>query len=347
LSAAPRLPLLAAVVKTASFENIPLVERADAAKPPAAWRVSTSRSLETGFAAAEVVASVQADALPADDEALHLHVRASRNQTRWTPWMELAAWRGANAPELPAPLRPTQRDQLGRVEVDKAILAPSSMARFVQLRTVAHGAIAARGASLSARDQNAWNGSAVAPTSAFAIDPAAAPAPFRQHDLDPELGPRICSPCACAWAIRALARGEVDPLRLAAAAYDAANDVYGNWPRAVFAAGLRAFAGGVEGSLRFVGSIDEAAELIAGGAILVVSTRWEEGELPGAPQPRSAGNLMARGGTDAERGAAICFDPAQPVGAPFPCAYPLEAFAKAWLGKSAIAYVLRAPGGAK
>jgi hypothetical protein len=305
-----------------------------------AWRIVASPSLEIGFAADRLVASVQADAALQGAQALHLQVRVSPNHVRWTPWLEVAAWRGPDAPELSDRAAGGDPNGAGKVETDHFAAATGKLFRFAQVRAVISGGVEPRRWAASARTGKwmAPASDATPPAESVRADSAASlPLPLSQHDV-PGLEKRACSPTATAWAIRALSGGQGPSAEdVAQLARDARNDLYGNWPRAVFAAGLF----GVEGALRFFASLNDALEALKSGAILVCSLRYAEGELPGAPQPHTEGHLVAFYGWDAARDAALCCDPAHSASEPLPHAYPREAFLCAWLGNKGLAYVLK------
>lgn len=123
----------------------------------------------------------------------------------------------------------------------------------------------------------------------------ALPPRIPQYSVDPEIGGRICGPTCLTMALRA--RGlEADPLEVAAAVLDPWADLYGNWTRLAAEASFRGLAAWVErggGPVRLV-------EHLRRGAFAILSVRWVEGELTGAPIASSAGHLILAVGADAE-----------------------------------------------
>ena len=78
---------------------------------------------------------------------------------------------------------------------------------------------------------------------------------------------------------------------------------------------------------------------IAAGQPLVISIRFREGELPGAPIPSTAGHLIVVTGF-APNGDVLVNDPAAPAAAEVPRSYRRVDLEKAWLQKGGVAYVL-------
>ena len=164
----------------------------------------------------------------------------------------------------------------------------------------------------------------VAPRSQFSVEP-------------PELGSRLCGPTSVAmlldWhGIR------VQTPEVASLLYDAQNDIYGNWNRAV----QGAYAlGGCRGCLRRLSSWREVRELLEAGVPLVVSISAEEGELRGAPYSKTSGHLLVLCGLLLDGTTVAVRDPAAKLEAEVPRLYSREDMERVWLNHdNGVAYVL-------
>jgi len=103
---------------------------------------------------------------------------------------------------------------------------------------------------------------------------------------------KICSPTSLAMILRYY--GASKSLEdVAAGVYDHAGRIYGNWP---FNTAYAHDASGLEAYVRkFMGLEDLEAEIVAGRPV-EISLRWEEGDLDGAPIPRSDGHMIVVAG---------------------------------------------------
>ena len=131
--------------------------------------------------------------------------------------------------------------------------------------------------------------------------------PFRSQTVEsPEVAKRICGPTSLAMQLSTI-HPDLSTGDVAVAAYDRRHDLYGNWPHLAAAAGERGFVSWVQ---QFQCLLDVEDRLVAGyGAILSIA--FEQGELDGAPIPRSDGHLLVLRGWDGQ-GASVCNDPAFP-----------------------------------
>ena len=155
-----------------------------------------------------------------------------------------------------------------------------------------------------------------------------------QRAEDREIASRICSPTSVAMVMAY--RGVDLPVReLASQIYDPVHRIYGIWPRAVQAA----FSHGVPGYLTRFADWDGVRRAIAVGQPLIVSIRAKEGQLTGAPYPRTRGHLLVVTGFDAE-GRVLVNDPAAPSEASGRRAYDLGEMESVWLRNGGTAYVL-------
>jgi len=151
----------------------------------------------------------------------------------------------------------------------------------------------------------------------------------------PGIARAICSPTSLAMVL-AYWRGDEAPdvAGLAADARCPESGLYGVWPANLAAAARR----GMDGAIRCFDDLEEAVALLRGGTPLVVSVRFDTGELPGAALERTSGHLMVLRGV--RGGEAWVNDPAAADPAEVPRPLPLDAFARAWLARRGVAYVL-------
>jgi hypothetical protein len=124
---------------------------------------------------------------------------------------------------------------------------------------------------------------------------------------------------ACEPRVRAAVRGTADWL------YDG----YGNWPFNTAYAAEHGFEGWVG---RF-SSLAEAERWIQAGVPLVLSYGWKEGELTGAPIPKSGGHLTVLVGFD-DKGNPVINDPAASSDDAVQRTYPRAQIEKLWLSRS-------------
>lgn len=171
------------------------------------------------------------------------------------------------------------------------------------------------------------------------------------------LAPRVCSPTSVSM-ILAWHAVDVAPADLAALVHDRTADLYGNWPfNTATAARLmrehRSRGGAVPAGRGFetayvarMESLAEAEAGIAAGRPMVISHRWEAGDLPGAPLPRSAGHLVVLCGFTPD-GDPVINDPAADPrkGESVRRTYPRAALARTWLQRADGVCYLFAAGG--
>lgn len=164
------------------------------------------------------------------------------------------------------------------------------------------------------------------------------PVPFRsQKSESKEIAGRICSPTSLSMM---LAFREIDlpTADVAARAFDADNDIYGNWPRAVQAA----YSFGAPGYLTRFDSWEQAEKMIADGQPIIASIQVEQGELPAAPYKSTDGHLLVLTGFDADDNVLVN-DPAARDPEKGQAAYPRDVLQKAWLERAnGTAYIIQA-----
>lgn len=163
------------------------------------------------------------------------------------------------------------------------------------------------------------------------------PVPFRSQRAErPELAGRICSPTSLAMVLEY--RGFAHPtLVVADAAFDAANNIYGNWPRNVQAA----YTLGTPGYLTRFSDWRDVEQSIADDQPLIISIRVKhEGGLRGAPYKKTDGHLLVLCGFDAN-GMVEVNDPAVAPDADGRSKYHREDLEEYWMrATGGLAYVL-------
>lgn len=289
--------------------------------PGAPW---TSPWLVAPFAFDELLPSWNVD--PPEGSAFRVEVQVAGSEpASASPWLDLGG-----QGEWPEAERAGTSFDGGRVAVDIALLeAPRRRWRW---------RVAARGEPVLVRSVHACFTDR---DRLATLDPGPEPlavrvevAPRHQQAEGPELGSRICSPTSVA-AVLAYRGADHPTAEVAALLYDAENDLYGNWNRAV----QGAWTLGVPGYLTRVSTWEEAARFIEGGTPLVISIGALAGQLTGAPYRKTAGHLLVLCGFDGE-GRAIVMDPACPVGDDAPRRYYLSELETVWLRRGGFAYVL-------
>ena len=159
--------------------------------------------------------------------------------------------------------------------------------------------------------------------------------PFRSQKTEkPEIAGRICSPTSLAMVLAY--RGVDRPTDVVAArAYDAANDIYGNWPRNIQAA----YSLGVPGYLTRCVCWSEVEDMIAIGQPVIASIGVKAGQLAGAPYAQTDGHLIVITGFDAE-GNVHVNDPAVSDPLKGKLVYKRADMQTVWLDRGGTAYVL-------
>ena len=264
---------------------------------------------------------------------LAVDVRVSVETGVWSPWLTLGGWdRGAPQWSLGSRTVEWRTDQ-GAVRVAIDVLESEFPLSRYQLRFTAAGESAVR---LDAVHAVASDTARIA-TRPLRRDFAEAielDVPARSQRVeDPAIAARICSPTSVTMALAHFG-AEHPTATVAETLYDPEHDIYGNWNRAV----QGAFELGVRGYLTRINHWGEVAGHLRAGEPLVISIRAGEGELEGAPYPRTSGHLLTiRGLTD--DGYALVNDPAAHEVADVPRRYRLSDLETVWLRRNGVAYV--------
>lgn len=162
--------------------------------------------------------------------------------------------------------------------------------------------------------------------------------PFRSQRVeDASIQGRICSPTSVSMVL-AYHGVEVPTATVAATAYDASHDIYGNWPNNVQAA----FVHGLPGYITRFNDWADVRRRIADGQPLVISISAKAGELEGAPYASTGGHLLVLTGfADADH--VHVNDPAAANAEEGMLVYSCEDLETVWMGKGGTAYVILGP----
>ena len=234
-------------------------------------------------------------------------------------------------PPATDPMRPTERDfHYVDTDIDCFITKLDIEVSFLELRLHA-----------SEAPENALIVIATGAFSRAGIDAGrmtAAPCtvrPLSQMQAHPGIRRRICSP-TCLAMVMGLADFEAE--RFTEACFDANRNMYGIWPRNIHAANRCGFTGAIE----IFTSLDEAAALLTKGIPIIASIRYRQGELTGAATPSTAGHLVVLRGISEDT--VLVNDPAAESSELVAREYGRSEFARAWLARRGVGYVLaRAP----
>ena len=267
----------------------------------------------------------------APDQPVLVDVAVGDAQGEWSPWMFIGSWG-----ESGRVTEQVMESPWGKVDVDTFLATrPFDRARL-RLRTT---------------DGEAFRGQWSRASFCFSREPGlgrpgARPrgeleleVPYRSQRWEAEeLAPRVCSPTSIAMVMQYHGR-QIATAEVAARAYDANHDLYGNWSRAVQCA----FSYGFPGYVTRFSDWKSVEAHLASGRPLVVSIRVEEGELTGAPFRSSAGHLLVLRGIAAD-GRILVNDPAFPQGDQGRTAYRADELEQVWFERRrGTAYVIEAP----
>lgn len=250
----------------------------------------------------------------------------------WLPWRTMARWEGGRGGTS------VQQEAAEgcSVDVDTLVIAKGRTARRFRYRVQEKGNARLRFVAVSAwrRDDRAPFAADRSPAWGRTLD-----VPRRSQMVeDASIRGDICSPTSLSMVLEhfGVKRATRD---VADAVYDRAARIYGNWPlNTAFAAttGMR-----LAYVARFRG-LEELEAEIAAGRPVIISHKWKEGELTGAPVPKSNGHLIVVVGFT-EIGDVVVNDPAAhpDQGEDVRRVYPRKEIYHTWLENAAgIAYVI-------
>ncbi len=281
-----------------------------------------------------LVVSLNPEPLPAGARVL-VRVRVRAQGRPWSAWLPLGVYgRGGGLPR-------SETGSVAEAKVDVDVVRCARLASEAEVRL-----------DLEAPPQSAPPRIRRLAVSLWRAGPARPPAvsereawgrvldvPQRsQALLEPHLAPRACSPTSLAMVLAHHGLERATP-EVAAAVYDHAAAIYGNWSFNVAHAaelGLEATAA------RLAGLADLEAEVLAGRPV-IVSHRYGPGELTGSPIGATDGHLLVVVGFTAE-GDVVVNDPAADPrqGEAVRRVYRRDELRRAWLERAeGVAYLLR------
>lgn len=301
-------------------------------------------SVPTGFN--EAVLSWNAD-VPAES-GLRIEMRAGRlgpsSTMVWSPWLYVGR-AGAAKPDGDGAWLADTRQQFANGKIDVDYFTSPLMWHAVQLRVTAWWDAPAQLSELVGPVVRLRRLVVQVSRDVPAADvqyPQPSPGrgrigvPFRsQRTSRMELAGRLCSPTSLAMVLAH--RGVDRPvLEVAQRAWDADNDLYGNWPRNVQAA----FELGPPGYLCRFTDWRQVEAVLARGQPIIASIRVRPGELPAAPFPSTDGHLIVIDGMD-EQGDLLVLDPSVSTFELGARVYPRRDMQRVWFGHAAgTAYVI-------
>jgi hypothetical protein len=260
-----------------------------------------------------------------------IEIRVARAGGEFSPWLYVGDW--GRLPDLP------RETQCEGAKIDTDFLRGATTFERAEVRVRAWSTGDARDAELVvARLALCFSDRETrvpAPAQEAARGALRLPVPPRsQKTEDAAIAGRICSPTSVAMVLGY--RGASHPTAaVAERAFDAANDIYGNWPRNIQAA----YSFGVPGYLTRVVSWREAEKLIRAGQPIIASIAAREGQLRGAPYTKTDGHLIVITGFDAKGGVHVN-DPAVADPKKAQLVYAREDLELVWLQRGGTAYIL-------
>ncbi|MFM1846665.1 MAG: hypothetical protein RL417_139 [Pseudomonadota bacterium] len=164
--------------------------------------------------------------------------------------------------------------------------------------------------------------------------------PFSQFEQSSTIGPRICSPTSVAMILNYYGFA-VSPVEIAERSYAEAHDLYGVWPRNIWAASLH----GVAGCLMHIESWSTVDYFLRRDIPIAASIRYRRSDLNDAAFYRPNDELTSHLVVVTGHGGGKIFvnDPAAQGVGKVPCAYDRREFERVWFGGSGIGYILLPP----
>jgi hypothetical protein len=248
---------------------------------------------------------------------------------QWSPYLTLGVLdgivqRSATRTETP------EAKPVG-LEVDTLVVRGATADAW-QVRATGEGDLRALTVTHYRRDDRRFTTAPAAPAWGVTL-----PVPERrQGDVeDPKIGGEVCSPTSVSMTLEyhGVARRTIEVCR---AVYDNTSRMYGNWPmNAAVAARL---LNGWAAVIKMTG-FDEVEKEIAARRPVILSHRWERGQLTNAPVSRSNGHLIVAVGFTSQ-GDVVVNDPAGKPGA-VRRVYKRDELFRTWQeGGEGIAYVI-------
>lgn len=261
-----------------------------------------------------------------------VEVRVAHAGGGFSPWLFVGDW--GRLPDLPK----TTEFEGGKIDVDFLRGQVTFDSAQVRVRAwspgdVQHSALVIERLTLCFADREARVAPTVTDVGPFS---GRLPVPTRsQRTVNAAIAHRICSPTALAMvlAYRGASHPTVD---VAERAFDAAHDIYGNWPRNIQAA----HSFGVPGYLTRMESWRAVEALIRAQQPIIASIAVERGQLNGAPYTHTEGHLIVITGFD-RSGGVFVNDPAAADPEAGKRVYSRAELDVVWLQRGGTAYILQ------
>jgi hypothetical protein len=249
-----------------------------------------------------------------------------------------------------APLTPTPPSTLPvRLEVDTLALTNGALATGFQVRATGEGDL--RALAVAHYRRQGRDSSQSRYTDRPAVGGAwgtTLPVPERaQRDVEEDaarLGGQVCSP-TCLAMVLAYHGSVYRTIDVARAAFDAGAQLYGNWPCNTGAAArlLNGDGRGGWSAVVHMSGFEPVEREIAAGRPVILSHRWERGDLEGAPVSRSNGHLIVVAGFTKD-GNVVVNDPAAKTAGTVRRVYRRRELFRTWqIRGEGIAYLVQPP----
>jgi hypothetical protein len=245
----------------------------------------------------------------------------------WSTWYPMGSWSALSSSFK-------GEDERASIKTDTLFLTGKTTKYQAKLLLSAgeEGSVSLRRFGLISRDKSRR----APPSKGYFLKEGGSSVPLRSQMLEaPEIRGKICSPTCCSMALESLGL-DYSTMFVAADCFDRGAGIYGNWPFNV----ASLWRLGTRARLDYYPNFEAAAVDLLGGSILIASIRFGEGELAGAPIPKSSGHLVLVRGVEKDgdgRFRVLVNDPAAKDAPSVPRSYLLEEFEKAWTG---VAYVV-------
>ncbi|PJA12110.1 MAG: hypothetical protein COX65_09060 [Elusimicrobia bacterium CG_4_10_14_0_2_um_filter_56_8] len=288
---------------------------------PGSPAVLASGQLEAVFPFNELLLS--ADAVFPGGGELKAEARV-KTPDGWSPWFCFGSFKAAGGGAGAAP----QENSFGRMAIDVLRLRKKASAlRYrITLKPGNTKPAVIRLVSVTYTDSVAAYRPANAVSRATGYKPVKIFLPRRSQMVQRvKYAGSICSPVSLSMALSALGLS-AEPLKTAAAVFDSAHNIYGNWFLNTAYAGTR----GVYAFTARLNSLEEARAFLLAGIPLIASVTFGPGELKHSPLKKTNGHLLAITGFNA-KGGVIVHDPAAPGSKTVERVYNKAEFARAWL----------------
>lgn len=259
-----------------------------------------------------------------------LCVRVSSDGESWSQWFQIGSWGGGIENYV-------SEDYLAKVKTDY-ISAKDELSYF-QLRILSSSnsdKIRSLSAAISSEKTDAnlkLSRESVFMNRYCGVD---LDVPFKSQTWeDKDIAGHICSPISIAM-IMAYYSVNVTSKALSAKVYDARNDMYGIWWRAIQVASVYGF----DGYVRYFRSYDDVGEYLLRGIPVAACVCFEENELTGAATQASEGHVVVLSGFD-PNGNPICRDGAWSNANEGIVVYGREEFGKSWFDRGGgVGYII-------